>query len=268
MSTGQTARNAPLVAAVILLALICAAGGYLLYSGWVPPQTVSEAASSSVPETETTAPLTTAPAAATKPAQTTETTSAPDPNEPYLTYLQKELLPESGRADTSAALPCREQSGIAGIFFADLRDTGSDDMVVIRLDYTDDSCAALPVLLWYGNDSGSITLLDTFEVKPQWSAYCIRRDDKSLYLSGEYLGESADADTWRFTEIELAFRPDPDLTMLNMVQGMLTDRPAPLYPDDAELLLEMQLDTVQPVSPVTERRYLLRSYGQPLPESE
>lgn len=259
MSGEEATRNAPLIAAVILLGLLCAAGGYLLYTGWVPPQTVAESESAAMPETEPTAPQTTASATA-KPVQTTVTTAAPDPHAPYLAYLEDTLIPESGSADTTAALPADGHTGIAGVFFADLRDTGADDMVVIRLDYTGESCAALPVLLWYGIEHDNVTLLDTFEVKPQWSAYCIRRDEKSLYLSGEYLGESGEADTWRFTEIELAFRPDPDLTMLNMVQGSLSDRPAPLYPDDAELLLEMQLDTALPVAPMKERRYILRDY--------
>lgn len=261
MSGEEKTRNAPLFAVVILLSMLCAAGGYLLYTGWVPPQTAAESEPVILPETEPTAPLTTAAVTAAS-VQTTATTAAPDPHAPYLAYLADELIPASGRADMSAALPADGQTGIAGAFYADLRDTGADDMVVIRLDYTGESCAALPVLLWYGMENGEVQLLDTFEVKPQWSAYCIRRDGKSLYLSGEFLGESGEADTWRFTEIELAFRPDPDLTMLNMVQGSLTDRPAPLYPESAELLLEMQLDTALPVAPMKERRYILRDYTQ------
>ena len=46
----------------------------------------------------------------------------------------------------------------------------------------------------------------------------------------------------------------------NMEQETAEERPEPMYPENAVLLLEMQLDTAQPISPLTERRYLLRNY--------
>ena len=60
MSGEEKTRNAPLFAVVILLSMLCAAGGYLLYTGWVPPQTAAESEPVILPETEPTAPLTTA----------------------------------------------------------------------------------------------------------------------------------------------------------------------------------------------------------------
>ena len=259
MSGEQTRSNTPLLIAVIVLALICAAGGILLLTGPQPEPEQPESEAEVLPETTASAVQTTA-SAVPEPLQTTVTAVTADPHAFYRLYLDGALLPEYGRADTAAAVPCSAHSGIAGAFFADLRDTGTDDMVVIRLDVTDGGRAALPVLLWYGTEADEVTLLDTFEVKPQWSSYCIRRAEKSLYLSGEYLGESGDADTLRFTEIALSFNPAPDLTMLNMEQGTADDRPAPMYPESAELLLEMQLDTAQPISPLTERLYILRDY--------
>ena len=264
MSGEQNHRNTGLLVIVILLALFCSAGGILLYF-WQPAPAGQTQSAYTMPEPETTAAVTTTQTTAPETTSETVVTTEPDPHAPYLDYLENTLMPEYGSADSSAALPCSEQSGIAGVFFDDLRDTGSDDMVVIRLDVTYADCAALPVLLWYGESDGEVTLLDTFEVKPQCSAYCIRRADKALYLSGEYLGNADDPDTWQCMEIALSFRPDPDLTMENMKQDIAASRPAVLYPDDAELLLEMQLDTAQPLTPLTDRRYLLRSYMEALP---
>ena len=261
MSSEQKNRNTPLILAVILLAVVFAAGGILLLSGWQPAAVQPESEAFTLPETTAVQRQTTA-AATEEIVQTTVTTAEPDPHAAYQSYLENTLLPECGSADFSAAVPCSKHCGIAGVFFADLRDTGTDDMVVIRLDITDGNTAAQPVFLWYGETADGITLLDSFEVKPQWSAYCIRREGKELYLSGEYSGETGAADTWQFTEIRIAFRPDPDLTLLDMEQGTLAERPAALYPDSAELLLEMQLDTAQPLTPAAERRYILRSYVQ------
>lgn len=258
MSSREKNGNVPLIVTAVLLALICIAGAILLLSDRHPAET-PQPQGLSFPETTGTLPQTTASTAA-ETVQTTVTTTAPGPHAAYLAFLNETLLPECGSAETEGAQPCSEQSGIAGVFFADLRDTGSDDMVVIRLDVTDGSTAALPVLLWYGETDGGITLFDTFEVKPQWSGYRIRRFEKELYLSGEFLSEHAD--TQRFTEIRLAFQndPAPDLTMLDMQQAEEPEHPAKLYTEKAELLLEMQLDTAQPLTPLTERRYLLRNY--------
>lgn len=252
--------NAALLAVTILLALLCILGGILLLSGWQPDTAQADFAAQTSTTASTSAPHTTVSATETQSETTTATTTVPDPHALYYDYLETVLLPEFGSADTSGAVPCSSHSGIAGVLFDDLRDTGMDDMVVICLESTVNSRAALPVLRWYGEADSGVTLLDTFEVKPQWSAYCIRRDGKDLYLSGEYLDENANAETCRFTEIQLTFQPEPDLTMLNMEVGTAAERPVPLYPETAELLLEMQLDTAQPISPLTERRYLLRNY--------
>ena len=261
MSSEQKKGNLPLLIVVIFLAMIFAAGAWALYSGWSFAPAVHEPAEFSAPETETAAILTTATASeAPRTTTTAVTTTAPDPHAAYLSYLEKTLVPEFGCADTSGPVTCSAHSGIAGVFFDDLRGSGTDDMVVIRLDITDGTTAALPVLLWYGDEDGEITLLDTFEIKPQWSAYCIRYADKSLYLSGEFLGDQGDPEVWRFTEMQLDFLPEPDLMLQNMEQETAEKRPEPMYPENAVLLLEMQLDTAQPISPLTERQYLLRNY--------
>ena len=135
-------------------------------------------------------------------------------------------------------------------------------MVAIRLDTIDGSTAALPVFLWYGQaEDGAVTLLDTFEVKPLWSGYSIRYADKALYLSGEKLSADADAESWEFTEIAIDFRPDPDMVLHEIRQETAANRPEPMYPEGAELLLEMQLDTAKPIAPLTDRQYLLRLFG-------
>ena len=263
MSNQQKHPNTALIAVAVPLTLICTIGGVLLLSGWQPASNQTDSASHSPQDTvttATTAPQTTVSSAELKSESTPVTTAPPDPHALYYAYLENELLPEAGSADTSGAVPCSAHCGIAGVFFDDLRDTGTDDMVVIRLDAAGSSSAALPVLLWYGETDRKVTLLDPFEVKPQWSAYCIRRAGRDLFLSGEYLGENADAEACRFTEIQLTFQPEPDLTMLNMEIGTALERPAPFYPESAELLLEMQLDTAQPIAPLTDRRYLLRNY--------
>lgn len=261
MSGEQKKGNLPLLIVVIFLAIICAAGAWALFSGSSLTPAVQEPADYSAPEAEITTVLTTTTATEALPTTTTAvTTTAPDPHAAYLSYLEKTLVPEFGCADTTGPVTCSAHSGIAGVFFDDLRGNGADDMVVIRLDPTDGTTAALPVLLWYGDENGDITLLDTFEIKPQWSAYCIRYADKSLYLSGEFLGDQGDAAVWRFTEMHLNFLPEPDLMLQNMEQETAEERPTPMYPADAALLLEMQLDTAQPISPLTERQYLLRNY--------
>lgn len=263
MSGETKSGNAALTVLTVLLALICAAGGYLLYTGWTPPQPQESAAEVTFPVPETIAVQTTVTTTAPETTTTTAATTAPDPHAPYLEYLQDTLLPEQGTPDTSGPAPSSEQTGIAGTFFADLRDTGSDDMVVIRLDLTDSSLAALPVILWYGlTGENTVTLLDTFEVKPQWSGYSIRYADKVLYLSGEYLDADADAGAWRFTEVAVAFQPDPDLVLQDIQDEHAANRPEPMYPEGAELLLEMQLDTAKPIAPMTDRRYLLRTYTE------
>lgn len=266
MSSEKQTNNMPLIVLTVILALVCAAGGWLVFSGWQPEALHELSGEVTNPESSVTIPQTTASSSAEKPALTTVTSAVqkpePDPHAQYYAYLDDTLLPEAGCADTSAALPCDAQCGIAGVFFDDLRDTGTDDMVVIRLDSTGGSSAAMPVLLWYGcsADSGEVILLDTFEIKPQWSGYTIRRSGNELYLSGEYLNENGDTESWRFTEMQLAFQPEPDLIMMNMDIESAEARPEPYYPESAELLLEMQLDTASPIAPVTERKYILRSY--------
>ncbi len=263
MSGEQRSGSGGLLLLTVLLALLCAAGGYLLYTGWTPPAVQNESAAElTMPAPETTAPQTNRTTTAPETAATTTTTAAPDPHAPYLDFLREELLPDAGTPETAEPAPCGDLTGIAGAFFADLRDTGSDDMVAIRLDTIDGSTAALPVFLWYGQaEDGAVTLLDTFEVKPLWSGYSIRYADKTLYLSGETLSADADAESWEFTEIAIDFRPDPDMALHEIRQETAANRPEPMYPEGAELLLEMQLDTAKPIAPLTDRQYLLRIFG-------
>ena len=258
MSGEQKRSDAPLIALTVILALICAAGGWLLLFGRQPASEQTDSAEQTTSETVTVPPQTTVSSSGTKPIPTV-TTPTDHVHKPYYAYLENTLLPEYGLADSSAAASGNAMCGIADVFFDDLRETGTDDMVVICLESVGDSGPAMPVFLWYGESDGEVTLLDSFEVKPKWSAYCIRREGGEICISGEYLDENGDAENWRFTEMQLVFQPEADLVMPAMETGTASERPAPYYSESAEILLEMQLDTAYPIAPLTERRYLLRS---------
>lgn len=214
-------------------------------------QTTSDA---DIPQT-TTAAETTVTAAETT---STETTAAPLPTDADLLhdYAQNVLLPQYGEPVFSAPADRSACIGLAAAYIAALSADGADEMLVIRLALLDETSAAVPVLEWYGVTQGEIVLLDEFACIKPWSKYTVRLEQQTLYVSGMQIGEDAAA-VPEYTEIAIAMDAhDMSLLDIETAAGLPPER---AYSEDAQLLLEMQLDETADTSVFADRQYILRA---------
>lgn len=255
----------PAVIAVILL-LIFAAGAVILLRD-APPEPSEDGAltvttSAAASAASTTAASTTTTAAATSLTTTTtaagttvtETTAAPTDDDFYVQYLTETLLPKYGTAAEGIAAP-EAQTGIAAAYICDFLGKGTD-MLVIRLDALDGVTASVPVLMWYTLYEGKVVLADTFESKLPLTGYRIRYAAQTVYISGEYAAAAPDPTDLLCTEIAVMMQENRDMILLDLEQGGANDLPAPRWPAEAALLLEVLPDPAAE----TGRAYLLYDY--------
>lgn len=262
----------------VLAAVFLLGGALLLFWQDAPAEPAAESAAettvSDIPQTETTAAsvtttvtatVTTTASATDTAAQTTtvtEVTAPPlSPEETlYAQYIDEMLIKRYGRSQTFAVGGVAAQTGIAAAFVRDFRGTGTPDLLVIRLDKVLDSSAAVPVFTWYALRDGAVRQLDEFECKMNWCEYAVRMSGDKLYVSGDYGGIGFEPQTWVFTELAIVMPPEGDMVLENMQQNEISRRPAALYPQDAALLLEMQLAEPDAAYPAA-RQYLLTEYS-------
>ena len=261
MKDGKQSRILP--AAVIVLALLFAAGAGLLLSGWPQPQQESMAEAGITTETPAQTTLQTAShtAAVTTtvteaPAETTSSvTETALPDDPYAQYLADVLIPKYGRAAEGCAEQA-EQTGIAAAYRCDFLGKGADDLLVVRLDMLDGISAPVPVLLLYTTLEGQTVLADSFESKLPLSGYRIRCADRTVYISGDTADAAMSPESWKHTEIVVQIQDNRDMILMNMEQESGETAPKSACPADAALLLEMLPDDSDPAA----RRYLLCQY--------
>ena len=257
-NTRSTAGQNAVIAVLLILVAVC---GILLYRSnhpaavytpEKPPAAVTEASvTAAVAETGTLTATQTTKAAAE---------SEPDADADYLHFLTDKLIPEYGLADDSAAVGCTEQTGIAGAYLADLRGTGEEDLLVIRLEQIDADHAAAPVFEWYTMQDGSAVLLDSFSCKMPWSEIAVRYNQQTLYVSACDRALPDTPESRKYAELTIGMQ-DADLQTANMEQEYgEANRPAAQYPEDAVLLLTVESDRTQTPAHTADRRYLLSDY--------
>lgn len=262
----QTNENhdsaAKIVLLVILLVIAGALGALLLHNRHAAP-TVPEAQQPAAETTLLPAQTAVTTGAATT-AETVTTTAVTEltPRAQLLQYLQTELLGESDPADDSAAKNTGSLTGIAGAYIADFRNTGTEDLLVIRLEILDESHAPAPVFDWYALQNGTVALLDSFSCKMPWSELALRYSQQTLYVSACDIpqDDAQHADSRKYTEITIGMQ-NGDLQTLNMEQDYgEQNRPKSAAPADAALLLTVEPDRALLDGALPARTYLLCDY--------
>ena len=208
----------------------------------------------------TAAPLTTAAETDAPPAETTAVTENALPPA-YAALMDEILIPRWGVSGKDDPKTPYENAGIAAAYLRDFRGDGKEDLLVIRLDAVQDGCAAVPVFQLYTDFDGTAKMLDEFECKMQWCEYTVRFADGHLYVSGDYAGMGFTPDTWLCTEIAVEIQPDGDLRLENMQQDYIRRQPEPLCPEEAEVLLEMQLTADSVDAFPAARKFLLHEFS-------
>lgn len=258
----QPKQNGFLLAAVIVLAVIFAAGAVLLLRRPAEPPApdhaaeITSAAASALTTAQTTSqtvPVTTAETAAATTAPA-ETEPLPE-NDVFTQFIQDTLIPKYGLAAEGLAAS-EEQTGIAAAYRCDFLEKGAEDLLVVRLDALDGVSAPVPVLLLYTVFEGQIVLADTFESKLPLSGYRIRCAGRTVYISGDAVDAEMLPENWKRTEIVVQIQDNRDMILMDMEQGSGKDAPLAAYPENAELLLEMQPDD----SDAASRSYMLYQY--------
>ena len=257
-NTQGAARQNAVIAVLLIMVAIC---GILLYrnshaAAVYKPEKPSAAVTEVYVTTAAAETGTVTSARTTAPAAASETDADAD----YLHYLTDRLIPEYGLADDSAAVSCTEQTGIAGAYLADLRGTGQEDLLVIRLELIDADHAAAPVFEWYTMQDGSVTLLDSFSCKMPWSEIAVRYSQQTLYVSACDCAIPDKPESRKYAELTVGMQ-NSDMQTENMEQEYGEEnRPAAQYPEDAVLLLTVEADRTQTPERTADRRYLLSDY--------
>ena len=247
-----------LIMIAVLLAMVTVCG-ILLYHNSRPVH--AEPAETAPAVTGTTeAAVTTAASVAPAQTSTTPAETASDDCSLYLQYLTETLIPAYGTAEDAAVCACTEQTGVAGAYLADLRGTGKDDLLVIRLETLNADHAAAPVFEWYGIADGAVTLLDSFSCKMPWSEIAVRYAGNTLYVSACDIPLNENAENRKYCELTISMEnSDLQTTALDQDYGN-ANRPAAQYPADAVLLLTVEPDRTQAPDALSARRYLLTDY--------
>ena len=245
-----------MIAALLVMVAVC---GLLLYRNSRPAY--AEPAEKPPAVTETTAVTGTA-AVTTAARQTAPVTTVTEPDDRarWIEYISEELLPDQCLADDSAVLSCAEQTGIAGAYLADLRGTGTDDLLVIRLETLDADHAAAPVFDWYAQTDSGVTRIDSFSCKMPWSDIAVRYSGQKLYISACDIPLNETAENRKYTELTISMQ-DGDMQTAGMEHAYgNANRPPVQYPADAVLLLTVEPDRTQTPGTPAERQYLLTDY--------
>ena len=246
-----------LIAMLLAMVTVC---GLLLYHNSRPVHAIPAETAPAVTQTTAAAAVTTAAVTSVPQATTTAAETEPSDCSLYLQFLSEPLIPAYGMADDSAVCTCEEQTGVAGAYLADLRGTGRDDLLVIRMETLDAAHAAAPVFEWYAAEGGTVTLLDSFSCKMPWSEIAVRYGSNALYVSACEIPLDENAENRKYSELTISMQ-DADFQTTSLEQDYgNANRPAAQYPADAVLLLTVEPDRTQTPGTPDARRYLLTDY--------
>ena len=148
--------------------------------------------------------------------KTTETTAKEneekDPFALYQKYVKDELVPKYGLAAAGEEKRALDNKGITSVMIRDFSNSGDQEMLLIRIEPSNQYYAPYPVFELYGIKDGKVEMLNSvvcndsmggewdFHLMSEWN---IRNDGNSVYLWAKQADVGGAEENIRITEIDL-----------------------------------------------------------------
>lgn len=150
--------------------------------------------------------------------KTTTTAKESDEKDPfalYKKYVNDELVPKYGLAAAGEEKRALDNKGIASVMIRDFSNSGDQEMLLIRIEPSNQYYAAYPIFELYGIKDGKVEMLnsvacnDSMSMGDDWgfhltSEWNIRNDGNSVYLWAKQADVGGAEENLRISEIALS----------------------------------------------------------------
>ncbi len=146
---------------------------------------------------------------------TTTTAKESDEKDPfalYKKYVNDELVPKYGLAAAGEEKRALDNKGIASVMIRDFSNSGDQEMLLIRIEPSNQYYAAYPIFELYGIKDGKVELLNSVacnDMMREWdfhlmSEWNIRNDGNAVYLWATQADVGGAEENLRISEIALS----------------------------------------------------------------